>query len=127
MSERHEWTDQGRSFLLEADGSLYEVPEVGESPQVGELPLFVALEILRLAEEVERLKGATIYSDSVAAGSVIALGNQTAAKAVAEEGARIRRELEAEIIRETSALGRGPSLGRRKLRSIIDRIVPGEG
>jgi hypothetical protein len=53
---RHEWTAGSRQFLLESDGSLYEVPDVGEAPQVGDIPAFVAAETLRLATERARLR-----------------------------------------------------------------------
>jgi len=41
---------------LEDDGSLYEIEASGESPQTGDVPPFVAREILRLAARVRELE-----------------------------------------------------------------------
>jgi hypothetical protein len=56
----HKWTDKRtrRSFVLEENGALSEAGGAGEPPQEGEVPEFVAQEMLRLADENKALKAA---------------------------------------------------------------------
>jgi|ERR1051325_5223828 hypothetical protein len=52
---RYEWGDYG----IEEDGTVYEITgEIGPTPQVGEIPGFVAAEFLRLAARVQDLETA---------------------------------------------------------------------
>lgn len=54
--DRYEWTEKESTYLIEADGSVYEDVEGVGHPQVGQVPGFVVREILRLADERARIR-----------------------------------------------------------------------
>ncbi len=70
MDDRYEWSEGSREFLLEVDGSLYEIESGGDSPQQGVVPTFVAGEMLRLSRENVLLRAALSRTYAVVQGAM---------------------------------------------------------